>query len=1706
MQPSRRIRPIRATVFASQLPQSSSRLAQLLSDRSFRALAFTTVIAMLVSGSVLSAALARAADDTIVMSTSPTLANIQSFITANDRVGRTLKITLDSDLVIASNYTRKRVQTSAANTYGTIFGHTDTGIADGTGWGAVLGHLEINANGHSITNNSPLSYLTKLGRSGGSFTFYNGTYDGGGVGGLIATIDASMRDLADTTSQHPNIGKEPAVFIGKAGFDTTVKNSNFQGTVSSNHGQAVAIRTGSLDVVRTRFEHNTTVTDASNLSGGAIGIVMVDARKDQRVTITDSSFVRNTAHSDALFGTTVTGGAIGIRMTTTKNAEMVTISRTTFEGNTVSARGGIAAGGAIGMDPTAGSSAPTAILNIDNTTFADNEARMLGAGSSFGGAIASTIGQSKTSTSCVNCTLTGNRSIVLGSSAESGGDTDADLQNSTARGGAIDLETANGTLSVERSNFSKNTAENPFAPQNGSGGAIGAMQALLPKITLSQSAFSDNVASAAATTEILPSASAAWPKVNLQTVYEANVVGSTTNTAGPANGQLYNNWDVAYAAEGVAAFGNTGASTVKGHSADVVMLLPKDKLDAYGYTTEDLASVVQASGEFWMQATYGAISDFTVNQSIKAVSAYNACQKDTDDSLIYVNKSLSEAAAAVAPGRTSGYYNSSARSTHLIVFIDTGSACGGSEIGVGGIYSLHAGGWVRENMSRAGNQQDAQTMVNGVVHEMGHNLGLWHSMSRKCTAPYFDGLISHSVPPAGYTNRTTRYWADPSNHPAAASNAIDGACEDISYGDVWSALGGQRPSTLMGGSLVGPTVLQQYAMGVLPKDATTEVSVAGGVSQTFTLNAAGLNSGLVGLYVTSPVANGDKRYNFTVEYRNSAGIDAKSLITNTPVMNSNGGGYVTDGVRLVKTNGSLDNRQTVLIQGRHADGASYAAMRPGDSLIPLGEAVRVTPVSPVMSRYDRSTEVRIDFRAFTEPKTVTIAKSHTAVAGQAAEGETAAPQLGDLLTAKLDGKWNVNFGGLPSTVTESAQWYRDGEPIAGANEISYTLSEADVEADITVRITPSAAAGWATTPEAVAVSPAVFVAAPVVEDEPDIDFDTDPAAACTVEDGGTATEPATSSVEITGVTASIVYGDGPYLLALAGMAEGADVHFVSSVPEVAELTGNTLTVLKAGTTCLSATVAADSSQEAAQAHLTITVAPAQPVIEVTARGGTAPHDPIELTATVIAPVGATQPLTGGTVRFYDNDVAIGTAQAVSGSGEATLQIDAPARGAHSFHAVYSGLAEYYLKATSAKCETITVPGTPQAGFSVVAPTDAETVYGNVPFTLRSSGRLGTGRVSWSVPAENDVATVDPATGIVTILSAGTVKVTATLAGDAEYDPATATLTLTILRRAVTITALDAQTKFGEIDAALAWTANPTIIGNDLLAGSLALADGPAFGERAIIEGERFAHPNYLVTFVPGVLTVDPNEAQEEVIAQIAQLHLPIDTLAKADTVAEVSNAVNALSDAEQAALPQSVTDRLRTAQSQAGVTNHVSPADGVSVFSETLPWHVRVIVAELNGGPAQENFAAQLPEDRSLIKLYDIHLVDTLSHASWQPAPGDRVEVELSKVQLAAHSTIQVQHLSASAKFETVTSQTSTTKIRFGATSFSLYGVTGVLKTQSDQAPGDTPGSGNSSKDGLPGTGGDEIPLAVWLATFIALFAGAGLFARRTTRASVASK
>ena len=94
--------------------------------------------------------------------------------------------------------------------------------------------------------------------------------------------------------------------------------------------------------------------------------------------------------------------------------------------------------------------------------------------------------------------------------------------------------------------------------------------------------------------------------------------------------------------------------------------------------------------------------------------------------------------------------------------------------------------------------------------------------------------------------------------------------------------------------------------------------------------------------------------------------------------------------------------------------------------------------------------------------------------------------------------------------------------------------------------------------------------------------------------------------------------------------------------------------------------------------------------------------------------------------------------------------------------------------------TVVVGKTDQTALSITDVTGK--LYGDAAFALSTTGGSGTGAVSFSVPADNGVLSItgDAANGYTaTILSAGTVKVTAVKEADGNYNQATAEKEITI---------------------------------------------------------------------------------------------------------------------------------------------------------------------------------------------------------------------------------------------------------------------------------------------------------------------------------------
>lgn len=107
---------------------------------------------------------------------------------------------------------------------------------------------------------------------------------------------------------------------------------------------------------------------------------------------------------------------------------------------------------------------------------------------------------------------------------------------------------------------------------------------------------------------------------------------------------------------------------------------------------------------------------------------------------------------------------------------------------------------------------------------------------------------------------------------------------------------------------------------------------------------------------------------------------------------------------------------------------------------------------------------------------------------------------------------------------------------------------------------------------------------------------------------------------------------------------------------------------------------------------------------------------------------------------------------------------------------YSGQDDYYASGIGSL--TVGVGKTDQTGFAITEP-GAKT-YGEGGFTLSATGGQSGGNVTFTVSSEN-VIRITPS-GAVTIHNAGTVTVTATKAGDENYNAVISTLKLTVSKR------------------------------------------------------------------------------------------------------------------------------------------------------------------------------------------------------------------------------------------------------------------------------------------------------------------------------------
>lgn len=163
--------------------------------------------------------------------------------------------------------------------------------------------------------------------------------------------------------------------------------------------------------------------------------------------------------------------------------------------------------------------------------------------------------------------------------------------------------------------------------------------------------------------------------------------------------------------------------------------------------------------------------------------------------------------------------------------------------------------------------------------------------------------------------------------------------------------------------------------------------------------------------------------------------------------------------------------------------------------------------------------------------------------------------------------------------------------------------------------------------------------------------------------------------------------------------------------------------------------------------------------------------------------GAYQDILTGTVIFYENGQSLNQTPITLTNGTASMEYSGPSAGTHEIS------ADYVLPADGAEQQNYNKPALVSCSFEV-GKVDEDQIqikevdgkfYGDDPFKLELIGQKGTGAVKFSVPDGNGVLELSEVNGKTEakIIGAGTVLVTAEVAGDSDYNGTTVTREITV---------------------------------------------------------------------------------------------------------------------------------------------------------------------------------------------------------------------------------------------------------------------------------------------------------------------------------------
>ena len=246
-------------------------------------------------------------------------------------------------------------------------------------------------------------------------------------------------------------------------------------------------------------------------------------------------------------------------------------------------------------------------------------------------------------------------------------------------------------------------------------------------------------------------------------------------------------------------------------------------------------------------------------------------------------------------------------------------------------------------------------------------------------------------------------------------------------------------------------------------------------------------------------------------------------------------------------------------------------------------------------------------------------------------------------------------------------------------------------------------------------------------------------------------------------------GDADFIIAPTGGSGDGAITYESNVTAVATVVSPSgeVTIVGIGETTITATKAADTNYNEVTASYTLNIAKAaQAAFDFAST--TVDKTFGDTTFTQPAPTGGTGT---GAITWESSDPAVASVSATS--GEVTI-ITA---GTTTITATKAADTNYNEATAS---YTLNIAKAAQAAFDF-AFTTVDKTFGDTTFTQPApTGGTGTGAITYE-SRDLTVATISATSGEVTIVSVGTTTITATKAGDATYNEATASYTLYIAK-------------------------------------------------------------------------------------------------------------------------------------------------------------------------------------------------------------------------------------------------------------------------------------------------------------------------------------